>query len=136
MGLFSRKAWEPEPMTWDQMIEFLGLPPGTSFTFDTLADDSEDVERHKWRGTLAKMWMPANQFGDGQHYYRGEIINTGKAVEVKVEGKKVGQLDPRCLSDAVEVFKRHKVSKVPAAVSGWRDTKTQQVIASAEPRKG
>jgi hypothetical protein len=133
MGLFSRKAWEPEPMTWDQMIDFLGLPPGSSLSFDLLVDESEDLERHKWRGTMAKMWMPANQFGDGQYYYRGEIINKGKAVDVKVEGKKVGQLDNRCLADAVEVFRRHGTSKVVAAVSGWRDQRTQPVIANVNP---
>lgn len=135
MGLFSRKAWEPEPMTWDQMIDFLGLPPGSSFTFDTLVDESEDLERHKWKGAIAKMWMPTHQFGDPSSYYRGEIVNNGSGVVVKVEGKKVGQLDTRCLPDAAEVFRRHKATKVRAAISGARDTRTQQVIANVDPAK-
>ena len=131
MGLFNRKAWEPEPMDWDGMIAYLGMPEGSSWHFDTLVDESEDVERHKWRGYMAKMWMPASDFGEPASYYQGEIINTGKAVEVKVEGKKVGQLDPRCLTDAVEVFRRQGQNRVRAAVNGNSGKRTQRVVAYA-----
>lgn len=130
MGLFSRKAWEPEPMNWDGMIAFLGMPEASSFTFDLLEDESE-TEKPKWSGYMAKMWMPASGFGDGQAYYRGEIHNAGKRVDVKIEGKKVGELDPRCLHFAVEVFRRQGKNKVLAAIAGDRGNRTQQVIAYA-----
>lgn len=83
---------------------------------------------------VVRMTIPRAGFGQADCWYPAEMVNTGKGVEVKVAGKKVGDLSPRTLADAVDVFRATGSNRVTVALEGQRaDKATQAVIAKAAP---
>jgi hypothetical protein len=118
MGLFGGKTkTAPEPITFDEAIVALGLPAGT------ILRESEDV----WNMWCDSTGLPRN--GDAM-CYPVQLANLGSSVAVMLAGKKVGQLDPRCLPTAVAVLKRYGGKTAPAVLFlGSEGSRTDRVRA-------
>jgi hypothetical protein len=117
MGLFGgKKSQTVEPITFDQAIAALGLPPGT------ILRESEDV---------LEMWCPQTDLPrtETADCYRAELLNMGNSVVVSVAGKAVGRLDDRSLPTAVLAFKRHGGQRAPAVLFlGREGRRTDKVL--------
>ena len=116
MGIFSRGK-QAQPITFEEAIVALGLPPGT------ILRESEEV---------LDMWCPQTHLpssGDAD-CYQAQLFNMGTSVAVMVGGKAVSKLDDRCLSTAVKVLKKHGGNSAPAVlILGREGRKTDKVLA-------
>ena len=120
MGIFGKKKTAPvavvqsKLMDYDEMVDYFGLPPGTS-----LRD-----------GAFHQLFMPAAtrllEYKD-KRYQSVELVNRGNAVAVELSGKPIGNLDQRCLPDAVEVLKRNGGNRAPAVLSHTGTGKTYTI---------
>lgn len=111
------KPVQPQTFGYDQMIEWLGLPAGTSVNRDG------DV--------IASMFMPNVGYGDPAWYYAAEIVNKGDHVDVEVGGHKLGTLDQRSLPDAVDVLRRGGGQRARAVVKGSSERNQTQTVYGA-----
>ena len=118
MGLFSKAKPAPvvrsTAMDYYQMVESLGLPSGTS-----LRD-----------GAFHQLFMPATTRlieYENKSYQSVELVNRGNAVSVEMSGKVIGNLDPRCLPDAVQVLRHYGGKRAPAFLSHTRQGKTYTI---------
>lgn len=99
MGMFSKtkpapKGYKPQAFNFDQMRLFLGIPQGYG-----LHD-----------GCLFRMWMPATPFIKGldpELYHTVDIFNKGNRVVVNYGGERIGDIDPKCLGTAAEIFEQY-----------------------------
>lgn len=117
MGLFNKKPIpivQSRAMNYDQMVDFFGLPANTS-----LRD-----------GAFHRFFMPATTRlteYDNKRYQSAELVNCGNTVSVEISGKPVGNLDDRCLSNAVHVLRHYGGNRAPACISHTGGGKTYNV---------
>jgi hypothetical protein len=118
MGIFSKSKAAPvvrsTAMDYYQMVEFLGLPPGTG-----LRD-----------GAFHQLFMPAITRliqNENKPYQSVELVNRGNAVTVEISGKAIGKLDDRCLPDAVQVLRHYGGQRAPAFLSHTRKGNTYTI---------
>jgi hypothetical protein len=117
MGIFSKKRTATVqiiPLDYYQMVDYFGLPPGTSIR----------------DGAFHKMWMPVTvdiPENDNAPYLPVQLVNKGGAVEVQLGGRTMGKLDPNCLPDAVQVFKHYGQNQAPAFLSHTSKGKTYSI---------
>jgi hypothetical protein len=120
MGLFGGKTKTtalPEPITFDEAIVHMGLPPRTIIR-------EQDVTWELW---CSKTDLPGR--GEPAHCYPATIINLGKTVAVRVGNKTVAHLSDSSLSEAVDALRQYGGKSAPAVlVLGGDHRRTERVM--------
>lgn len=117
MGIFGKTKAKPAPpaqskaMDYDQMIEFFGLPKGTS-----VRDDDCVFEFFIPSTTRLVMY-------ENKRYQSVELLNTGKTVAVLMSGKHIGDVTPESHKEAIKALNTHGGIVAPAVLSPYRDSK-------------
>lgn len=119
MGLFSKA--KPAPvvrsvaMDYYQMAESLGIPSGVSIR----------------DGAFHQLFMPATTRVleyESKPYQTVELVNRGNAVSVELSGKSIGDLDQRCLPDAVQVLRHYGGKRAPGFLTHTKQGKTYTIL--------
>ena len=101
-------------MNYSEMLAYLRLPASIS-TYD---------------GAMHKFSMPATTpvpEVEGKNYQSCELVNRGSSVAVEMNGKTLGNLDQRCLPDALTVLRHYGGQRAPAVISHTSQGKTYNV---------
>ena len=122
MGIFGKKKAAPvavvqsKLMDYDEMIDYFGLPPGTS-----LRDDN----------AMFEMFLPATTRlleYKNKSYQSVELLNKGKAVAVIMSGKHIGDIDPKTHNEAIKAINTHGGVVAPAALSFHRSKTHYRIL--------
>jgi hypothetical protein len=117
MGLFGKPKAKAAPpaqsraMDYNQMVEFFGLPAGSS-----IRDDNCFFELYTPATTRLVMY-------ENKPYQSVELINRGKTIAVMMSGKHIGDVTPESHREAVKALNTHGGIVAPATINQHRDGK-------------
>lgn len=110
MGLFGKTKTKPAPparstaMTYDQMVEFFGLPPGTSF---------RDGAFHQFYIPITTRLLEY----ENKPYQSVELVRTGKQIVVEMSGKPIGEIHWQSHNDVFHVLAHYDSMRAPAVLN-------------------